>query len=358
MWRCLIPLAMALSVVACGSGSGRRAPTSDTSALSHPAIAALPKGSRLLLEVPQPLSAGYAAGGSLYYSDTSPLGEHTGEIYRMTRVNLLSGRSAATRRFSGALDDMLLTSGSLWVTTSTGNVTSLWRLDPRSLAVRSKATVPSSPYTEEIAGSLAAAGGHLWVGAGTLDQVSLATGRVDRVVTPNRRGPVQLAADRTGRTLLAVLGYEHPTYVARLNPNTGTPLAEIAIPRSVSQPTVGGIVDGGAWLENTIGTQTTTWRINAETLKATNTSARSVTNNRISVRVMDGVLWVTHPLRSENLNYCADPVTGRPLAQLPPLRGDSVLLTADATNIFYTDLPVNGHSIKLETAPISLECTS
>ena len=76
------------------------------------------------------------------------------------------------------------------------------------------------------------------------------------------------------------------------------------------------------------------------------------------MRVIDGVLWVTRPLGQENLNYCADPVTGRPLAQLPPLQGDSVLLTADATSIFYTELPVNAHSVKLETAPISRACAS
>ena len=199
----------------------------------------------MLLDVPEPLSGGYVAGGSLYYSDTSPLGEHTGEIYRMTRVDPRSGRVLATRRFSGALDDTLLAGGSLWVTTSAEQLTSLWRLDPRTLAVRSEARVPSSPYTEEIAGSLAAAGGHLWVGAGTLDEMSLASGRVDRVVDPSHRGPVQLAADSTGKVLLAILGYQRPTYVARLNPDTGAPLAQMTIPLSVSQPTFGGIVDGG-----------------------------------------------------------------------------------------------------------------
>ena len=359
MRRLLILLGVALSAAACGGeGPPRPSSRSESTALSASATAPLPSGSRLLLDVPEPLSEGYAAGGSLYYSDTSPLGEHTGEIYRMTRVDPLSGRAVATRRFSGALDDTLLDGGSLWVTTSSGNRTSLWRLDPRSLALRSETAVPSTPYTEEIAGSLAAAGGHLWVGAGTLDRVSLATGRVDRVVNPRHRGPVQLAADKTGKTLLAILGYEHPTYIARLNPGTGTPLAETTIPLSVSQPTFGGILDGGAWIENTVSTHTTTWRINVNTLKATKTSARLNTTNRISVRVIDGMLWVTRPLAEENLNYCADPVTGRPLAKLPPLYGDSVLLTADATSIFYTDVPVNAHSVKLERAPISRACTA
>jgi hypothetical protein len=126
----------------------------------------------------------------------------------------------------------------------------------------------------------------------------------------------------------------------------------------VSQPILGGIVDAGAWVQNTIGTKTTSWRISVDTLKVTRTSAQATTTNRLAVRVIGGVLWVTEPLGANNLNYCADPVTGRPLARLPLLRGDSVLLTADATRIFYTDVPVNAHSVKLETAPVSRACTS
>jgi hypothetical protein len=74
--------------------------------------------------------------------------------------------------------------------------------------------------------------------------------------------------------------------------------------------------------------------------------------------VIGRVLWITQSLSHSNLNYCANPVTGRPLAWLPPLRGDSVLLTADATSIFYTDVPINAHAVRLETAPISRDCTS
>lgn len=137
----------------------------------------------------------------------------------------------------------------------------------------------------------------------------------------------------------------------------GQPLSEITIARSVSQPTLGGIIDGGVWVENTIGTKTSAWRINVHTLEATKASARPATANRISVRVLGGLLWITQPLSRSNVNYCANPVTGRPLARLPLLSGDSVLLTADAKRIFYTDVPVNAHSVRLETAPISRDCT-
>jgi hypothetical protein len=203
-----------------------------------------------------------------------------------------------------------------------------------------------------------AAGGHLWVGAGTLDRVSLATGRVDRVVTARYRGPVQLAADRPGRILLASLGYEHPTYIARLDPHTGALLSRLTISHSVSQPTLGGITDGGAWIENVTGTKTPAWRLDVNTLRATKTDPWPVASNRIQVRMINGVLWVTEPLGQDNLNYCADPVTGRPRARLPLLPGDSVFLAADASRIYYTDVPVNAKSVKLEWTPVRHACTS
>ncbi|MDQ6777422.1 MAG: hypothetical protein M3071_14660 [Actinomycetota bacterium] len=75
---------------------------------------------------------------------TVPAAEHTAEIYELTRLDPASGRTVALRRFSSTLDDTLLTGGSLWVTTTLGNTTSLWRLDPRTLPARSDVRVPSS----------------------------------------------------------------------------------------------------------------------------------------------------------------------------------------------------------------------
>jgi hypothetical protein len=158
--------------------------------------------------------------------------------------------------------------------------------------------------------------------------------------------------------LLASLGYMNPTYIARLDPRTGATISDVTIPRSVTQPALGGIIDGGAWIENTVGTKTTARRISANTLQATKTTAQPTTASRIFVRVIGSELWITRPHSQSNLNYCADPVTGRPLTRLPLLLGDSVLLAADATSIYYTDIPVNGHAVKLETAPISRDCTS
>jgi hypothetical protein len=356
MPRVLVLLGPLLLLAGCGVSLPAGA-SSFASAAGRAAVTAegLPAGSHLLRLVSAIPSAGYAAGGSLYLTQTAPFGEHTGEIYELSRVDPGTGRILATRSFDVSLDGLLLAAGSLWATTGQSSTT-LWRLDPDSLAVRSRHSLPTSRLAEGIVGSLAAAGGGLWVGTGRLDRVSLTSGRVDRVVTLPFRGPVQLAADPTGRILVASLGYEHPVHIARLNPRSGAVLSQRTIPRSVSQPTLGGVVDGGVWIENASGAKTTVARLDGDALKPVPTSALAKRANRVSVRVLNGVLWVTEPLGQTNLNYCADPVTGRPLVELPRLPGDSVLLAADASRIFYTDVPLNAHSVKLESAPISRLC--
>jgi hypothetical protein len=144
--------------------------------------------------------------------------------------------------------------------------------------------------------------------------------------------------------------------LARLNPHTGAVLSQQTIPHSVSQPALGGILDGGVWIDNTIGSKTTIARLDVDPLMPARTTPLATRANRVTVRVLNGVLWVTEPLGQANLNYCADPITGRPLVELPPPPGDSVLLAANASRIFYTDVPVNAHSVKLESAPISRRC--
>lgn len=369
MFRLTILLGLALSLAACGGGghqrtgaaaspTGRGRRSAGTTAAGQPAAATVADAGRVLFSLQAPASKAYAAGGSLYLAHTVPADEHTEEIYDLNRVDPVSGRVLATHRFTSLLDDMVLADRSLWVTTTSGPATSLWRLDPRSLAVRSSVTLPSSRHSEGIAGSLAAAGDQLWVGAGLLDRVSPATGRVVQAISPPHPGPVQLAANSSGHVLLASLGYRHPTYIARLNPRTGAVVSRVTVAHSVSQPVLGGIVDGGAWIQNTVDARTTIWRINATTLATTPASRRSTPSGRISVQVIDSVLWVTEPQGQDNLNYCADPVTAQPRARLPLLPGDSDFLTADGTAAYYTYLPVNAHAVKLESAPVSRACTA
>jgi hypothetical protein len=355
--RALVWLGALLFLTACGSGVTARGSASVVTSASRVAAEAagrLPGGSRLLRLIATNPSAGYAAGGSLYLTQTSPVGEHVGEDYKVSRVDARTGRILASRRFAGELDGLLLADGSLWATTGITSV-SLWRLDPRSLVVRSRTGVPTSRLDRGIVGSLVAAGGELWVGAGELDQLSLPSGRLKRVVALPYRGPVQLAADPMGRFLVASVGFGHPVHIVRLNARSGLVLSRRTLPRGVS-PAMGGVVDGGVWMDNTVGTNAIVIRLGVNPLAPSRTSPLAKPASRASVRVLDGVLWVTEPLGQANLNYCADPLTGRPLVELPPLPGDSVFLAATASTIFYTDVPVNAHSVKLESAPVNPRC--
>ena len=320
--------------------------------------AALPAGSRLLADVQDPLRSGYAAGGSLYLPYDRPYGEHTGEVYELAQLDASDGHDLAVRSFANAIDDMVLADGSLWLTTSSGDATTLWRLDPRGLAVRASRALPSSRLAKAITGSLALAGGHLWVGAGQLDRVSLTSGRVDRVVAAPDRGPVQLASDPAGSVLLASLGYEHPTYLARLDPGTGALRAQVTVPRSAAQPTFGGIIDGGAWIQNVVGTTTSTWRVNVTNLASSRPLKLPGAMGAIAARVIGDRLWVTEASRAGNLSYCANPLNASARVRLPALPGDSVLLTTDASDIFYTYVPLNAHVVELERAPIARGCGS
>lgn len=227
--RGLIVVGLTLSIAGCGGGqlapkSTRAAAGAASASGSGPAAAlagsaeqSLPPGSRVLLTTKKPVSQGYVAAGSLYFTETIPADQHTAEIYDLVRVNSSSGRVAATHRFNDAFDHALVVGGSLWVTTSDesrADQTSLWRLNPSSLAVRSHVNLPSAHNAEGQTGSLATADGQLWVGTGTLDRVSLTSGRVDRVVNLHYPGSIQVAADPTGRILLASLGYKQATYIA------------------------------------------------------------------------------------------------------------------------------------------------
>jgi hypothetical protein len=198
----------------------------------------------------------------------------------------------------------------------------------------------------------------LWVGTGTLDRLSPASGRVDRVVRLHYRGPVQVVPDPTGRVLLASLGLEHPTYIARLNPRTGALEARTTVPWSVSQPSIDGIVAGGAWIDNSTGMTTMSWRIDLQTLKTTPTQVPAIPGSRVFARAIDGILWVTKPERGQLVTYCADPVTGARLARLPRLGTNSILLTARATSIYYSDVSLKTGSIVLKRAPIDPRCSS
>lgn len=122
----------------------------------------------------------YAAGDRLWVIQQTSRQQTGAANDEIMRVNAASGRVLAIRALGEAYWQALLARKVLWVTTTVGRSVWLWRLNPDSLRVISKRLLPGSvggglSFGEF--GTLATAGGWLWVGGwNTLDRVSLTTG--------------------------------------------------------------------------------------------------------------------------------------------------------------------------------------
>jgi hypothetical protein len=268
----------------------------------------------------------YAAGGSLYAitSDQPEVSPSVGEPPHLVRIDPSSGHVAAQQRLVPpptpqgqpvpGLGRQLLAAGSLWVTATDSQQTWLWRLDPLSLAVRALTVLPGGGTGPEYSGSLAVAGGRLWVvNRNTLVRVSLRTGRV----TASRRFSRAIAglgnavaADQSGRTLvLTVAGPKTDSHVELLNPDSGVAIATSPMVHGDTQD-IAGVIDGGAWINGFTSTDGPV-RVDLRTLKVTGTVGRFP----LTARVFDGIVEISRygkgPMR------CVDPVTGRTLAPLP-----------------------------------------
>lgn len=277
-------------------------------------------------------------------------------VTRLLVVNPRTGNSLSRVLFGGAsVSDMAIAGGRLWVTTSAPNEGVLWRLDPSTLRVISHMRLPGAVWNQ---GSLASAGGSLWVGvAGRLERISLASGALTATV-PIRNAPqVQVASDPDGTTLLVSRGNGGGRgYVERRDPRTGALLATSRRFDGVTEPSIGGIIDGGVWLSEPTGMIGYIERVDVNTLRPTPPREPiGETSNGIRAQVIDGILWVTQGgLGGAKDNYCGDPVTGRKRAPLPrALERAGDFLTADANNIYYLGGPAQHDLIR---APIDPRC--
>jgi hypothetical protein len=337
--RLVMMLTLTVAAAGCGVVSPASAPAGKSSVAgsrSRPNPTAPLVSDGVLLGQSRVLLAGlrnphaYAARGSLYVAQdlTPPADTANGIVSELMRVDPVSGRVLAAGRLGSQFDQAVLAAGDLWVITHsfTGprrRSYALLRFDPSSLAIRSR-TILREPLQRATIGSLAVAGHRLWVGTATLDRVSLASGRVDRIVKLHYRGAVQ---------------------------------ARTTVRWSAIQPSIDGIVAAGAWIDNSGGMTTTSWRIDLQTLKTTPTQVPAIPGSRVFASAIDGILWVTKPDRGHLVTYCADPVTGRLRARLPLLR-DASLLTADAMSFYYSDVLLKPGSIVLRRPPIDPKCAS
>lgn len=311
----------------------------------------------------------YAAGGRLYVA--AQVSRPGGEVFsELVRVDPANGRVRAARRLGSEFDQALLSHGVLWVTTTRGQSSWLWRLDPGSLAVRSKRLLSGSGQgpngtTSE---TMALAGDWLWVGGvDRLDRVSLVSGRVTRTVPVRDAHGIDVAADATGHVLIDSEG-QQLARVQRREPISGRLLAQSPVYQGVSKPDIGGIFGGGVWISEATGMMGYVERLATDSLKPTSfagaqphpgiTAPPSIFGtSAISARVLDGVLWVTQPAGGPQRNYCGDPRTGRSRAPLV-LGADALVLSVDAGSVYYVPDASRPTSQDLDRAAIDRRCYS
>jgi hypothetical protein len=316
---------------------------------------------RLLLRGVDSLQA-YSLGGSMYLAEQLRPGESASTL---VRLGAATGQAQARTELGAGIDDVVLAHGSLWVTTTKwpthgqrGTAT-LLRLDPESLDVRSTLVLPGSGAFSS-GGSLAVAGGWLWVGGfAGLDRVSPSTAELSETVPVPGAQSVLVVADASGRVLLASVGDGRGDgHVQRRDAATGALLASSAQIGGTSAPAIEAVVDGGAWFVEPTGMLAHIARVDVTTLRQTlSEPSQAQTRGPIGAQELDGVLWISEPGPAAERDYCADALTGRPLASLH-VSSAFEFLTADAQYVYLEKANVGGdaRAVLLIRQPISPRC--
>ena len=310
-------------------------------------------------------SAAYAADGSLYV--TQQLNAYgLAPVDALWRVSPASGRIRASRPLDGTFSQALMASGSLWVTSTSGARSWLWRLDPASLAVDERLLLGSNgDGSGEAAPTLTAAGGWLWIGdLDRLIRVSSATGAVTETIHVPGAGGIGVASNPSGGVLLDSEGRQI-AHIQRRDPRTGRLLRQSAPIGSVSFPYVGGVYGDSVWVSNATGMAGYVQRFSLATLKPTRFAGAKphpgvtmppaiLGANGIRAQMLDGILWVTQPAGGRQLNYCANPLNGATRASLQ-FGPEAQLLTAGAGHVYYVQ-NAQARYATLDSVRISPRC--
>ncbi len=309
--------------------------------------------------------AAYAADGRLYViQQLNAYG--LAPVDGLWRVSPASGRVLATRPLDGTFSQALEAGGSLWVTSTAGARSWLWRLDPASLAVNERRLLGSSgDGSGEAAPTLTAAGGWLWIGEmDRLIRVSTATGAVTKSIRVPSAGGIGVASSPSGGVLLDSEGRQI-AHIQRRDPRTGRLLRQSEPIGSVSFPYVGGIYGNSVWVSNATGMAGYVERFSLATLKPTRFAGAKphpgvtmppaiLATSGIAARLLDGILWVTQPAGGPARNYCANPLNAVARA---PLRfgSEAQLLTAGAGHVYYVQ-NAQARYATLDSVRISPRC--
>lgn len=287
-------------------------------------------------------------------------------VSEVARVDRATGSIDATRRLGGTFAAALTVAGSLWVTTSSGTGLpqapgTLWRLDPKTLAVRSRQQLRSNADN----GSMAVAGGDLWVAAGAwLERVSLPSGRLQTTVAVRGAASSSVAANAAGTVL--VVGEAQNSgagTVERRDPTTGALLATSPPLGGVAAPVVGGVIDGAAWVSEATGMQGYVQKYLLASLtpavptcsEGQRTRTCVSGTNGIGAQVVGRLVWLTQAAGGPTRNACLNAATGEMLAAIA-LPGDDEVLAIAPTHIFIASQPQPGNRQTVTEEPLPGGC--
>lgn len=280
----------------------------------------------------------------------------------LERVDPTTGRVEATASLDGPFVQALETNGSLWVTTSSSSGLTLIRFDPTTLQTTGQWSLGRTPQ-QTGAGSMAVAGGGLWVAAGDrLLRVSPGNGSVTlSVPLPGAVGS-DVAADAAGTIL--VDGRLNPGggAVERRDPVTGALLASQPM-TGVTPPLVTHVVGSSVWVSEPTGTRGYVERFDAASLQPASVGTRDCTegystptcvtgSNGITATTANGLVWITQSTGGSSLNYCADPTTGKVLASLPlPQPNEDTVVAIGPDDFYFTSYSAGANHLGYEPIP-------
>lgn len=306
------------------------------------------------------------AGGEVYLA-WQPRLRPGGVVARteLARIDAATGTMVARQRLGAAIGQVVAAKGWLWVAAVSGGERLLEKLNPSTLAVTGRWRVGADRWGAWEGNVLAVAGGGLWdtVG-GRLVRFSLPQARVTATVVLPRAATSDVASDAAGSALLVGEADQNGLgAVQRREPVTGALLASHPV-EGVAAPIVAGLAGSGVWFSEPTGMMGYVQRLDATTLRpgggscwlGKSSPACVQGSNGITVRLANGLVWVTQLAGGSGRNFCADPATGQVLASLPlPNLDQDYVLAIGPRSIFYA-APGKGAADYVREAPAPAAC--
>ena len=347
--------AVCLLLAGCGAESTGAAPAKAAAMMSPSRASAGTPGSVFGRVLSNP--AVTVTGGQLYVAWQVNQASARVPRFELARADQATGAIEAAHRLgAGNIGTPLAAGGWLWVTISTATGERLLRVNPADLAVTGSISIGGSSYPgfTGLGGNLAVAGGALWVtSASRLLRVSLRTGKVIAVV----RLPGAYSSEVGASGAILVVSEANDSglgSVQRRDPVTGALIASHPM-SGVTAPRIGGVIGPGVWVAEPTGMLGYIERFSAATM-APDPATDVRGSNGISVRIADGVAWVTEQVSSRH-DYCADPVTGRMLGRIRlPDPGQDYVSAIASRDVYYTEPTPGGAGFYVRRLGVPASC--